>query len=353
MRAASLWSRLLCLALAAAAAREALTRQARSETEPFVLSACEPRRMSVRTLRTLPGLGERLARAVAEERARCASVPFRWEDVPGLGPLRAATLRARMVELGHPAEPFESGADRYPDSPVESRSIALALLAALAGCDGSAMATDPGAVPVPGSEAARVEVHRLGPAEVHLQVLGPAGTDGVLFLHGARYSSAQWLELGLLEHVAKRGVRALALDWPGSGASPAVTPAPEPAELLAALLTATGLERVVLVAPSRGGAQALALLARGEPRVLGLLAVAPGASEAYVPAAESRTRIHLLWGEADEVVPIAAGEAFAARLPGVRLERVPAAGHAFYLEAPERLRLALDRLLDELGWSAR
>jgi len=316
--------------------------------------AREPRRMSVRELRTLPGLGERLARAVAEERARRGSAPFLWQDVPGLGPVRVAALRARMLELGHPPEPFEQGAARYPAAPVESRSFVLTVLAALAGCSPAARETPaPSAArtPTPSVEP-RHEVHRLACAEVHVRALGE-GPAGVLFLHGARYSADDWLALGALEPVARRGLRALALDWPGSGASPGATPIPEPGLLLAQLLDALELTQVVLVAPSRGGAQAFALLARGEARVVGLLALAPSGGEGFTPASTSPARLRLVWGTGDEVVPRAAGEALAARLPGVRFEEVHEAGHAWYLGAPERFHALLGGFLDELGWPAR
>src|SRR5688572_30257770 len=60
----------------------------------------DPRRMSVRELRQLPGVGRKLARIVADARDRYsrdphdAADPLRWEDVPGIGPKRAADIRA-------------------------------------------------------------------------------------------------------------------------------------------------------------------------------------------------------------------------------------------------------------------
>jgi len=347
---------------------------------PFALPGSRDLRQgSVRELRTLPGLGERLARAVAEERARRGAQPFRWEDVPGLGEVRAAALRAHLRARGLAPEPFAQGPARYP-AEMPSRTTALVLLAALAGCGGAppegastqvARALDPRAGEVGGAaqeatveatppapsgavaaDEVRAAVLHLAAGEVHVQVLG-AGREGVLFLHGARYSAADWLALGALAPVARRGLVAVALDWPGSGHSPAVASAPEPGALLAELVTALGLERVVLVAPSRGGAQALAWLARGEPRVAGLLALAPAGCEDFSPPDGPLAPIRLVWGAGDEVVPRAAGAALAGRLAGVELVDVPEVGHAWYLSAPARFHALLGAFLDELGWSAR
>jgi pimeloyl-ACP methyl ester carboxylesterase len=43
----------------------------------------------------------------------------------------------------------------------------------------------------------------------------------------------------------------------------------------------------------------------------------------------------VIWGEADPWYPPALGEAYAAHLPGARLERVAGAGHWPWLDRPE------------------
>src|SRR5688572_25069784 len=49
---------------------------------------------------------------------------------------------------------------------------------------------------------------------------GPEGGLPVLLLHGQRFHSKTWKELGTLDRLAKEGFRAIALDLPGFGASP-------------------------------------------------------------------------------------------------------------------------------------
>ncbi|MEQ1894708.1 MAG: alpha/beta fold hydrolase, partial [Planctomycetota bacterium] len=193
----------------------------------------------------------------------------------------------------------------------------------------------------------------LGGVELALLESGRDGPRAVVLLHGARYSRAEWVELGTLARLAARGLRVLALDWPGSGASPAAASEPDPGAFLAELLSAASIEHAVLVGPSRGGGQALALAARADARVAGLVLIAPAGATTYRPPAEYAPPTLLLWGADDDRVPLSAGEALAARLPGARLEVFPAAGHACYLEQPERFHGLLEAFLGELGWLSK
>ncbi len=65
--------------------------------------------------------------------------------------------------------------------------------------------------------------------------------------------------------------------------------------------------------------------------------------EPYMHNPKLKGRLHrvdvpalLLWGESDGLVGRAYVEAFAAAIPGARLETIPEAGHRPYLEQPER-----------------
>jgi pimeloyl-ACP methyl ester carboxylesterase len=49
----------------------------------------------------------------------------------------------------------------------------------------------------------------------------------------------------------------------------------------------------------------------------------------------------VLWGEADRIVDVDYGRAFAAAIPGARFEVLERAGHVPQMEAPERLVEAL------------
>ena len=57
-----------------------------------------------------------------------------------------------------------------------------------------------------------------------------------------------------------------------------------------------------------------------------------------------RARTVLVWGESDQVIPPAHGEAFRQGIAGAELIRIPAAGHMVIIEQPEAVVAALDRL---------
>ena len=106
----------------------------------------------------------------------------------------------------------------------------------------------------------------------------PGAEPAVLCVHGYCQSSAYWAPT--LERLAQAGVRGLAPDFPGFGAS-AGLPGPYTMEAyadgLAALLDARGLERMVLVGGSMGGVVAQHFALRHPARLTRLLCVATGA----------------------------------------------------------------------------
>jgi abhydrolase domain-containing protein 14 len=312
----------------------------------------DPRRMSARELRTLPGVGEGLAQELAAFRAARAGQAFAWEDVAGIGAERARRLRAWAEARGLSGEPFGAGEERYAAA-MESKTLpALLAWAALvaAGCSGEPERVDAAPVEPRGPERATLS---LGEFEVSVVSTRVASPDAVVLLHGARYSAADWLASGTLAFLEERGVRALALDWPGSGESPAGAREPEAAELLTALFHAADVQRAVLVGPSRGGAQALSLAQQGHPRVVGLFLIAPAGAATFQPGPRLGARTLLLWGADDDSVPLSAGEALAARLQGARLEVLAGRGHACHFEDSARFHALLADFLAELGFLAR
>jgi pimeloyl-ACP methyl ester carboxylesterase len=199
----------------------------------------------------------------------------------------------------------------------------------------------------PGQAASESRDLRLQGAKVHLLAAGPPGGPTVVLLHGARYSSETWEKLGTLELLAGKGYRVLALDLPGHGASePSKTP---PEDYLAGLLPLLSDLPAVIVSPSMSGTFSLPLLARRPGLVAGLVAVAPaGIAEHRERLAGKAVPVLLVWGENDEVLPVAAARELAQVLAAARQVVLPGAGHACYLDRPEAFHEALLRFLAEV-----
>ena len=100
------WSALQLALLARDLARERSPSSAPSPPGPELALADAPWRMSARELRVLPGIGERLALAIADARRgrRARGACPDWEDVPGIGPRTAAGIRAWLAAHARPTE---------------------------------------------------------------------------------------------------------------------------------------------------------------------------------------------------------------------------------------------------------
>ncbi len=186
-----------------------------------------------------------------------------------------------------------------------------------------------------------------GCARVHLREAGDPSRPAVLLLHGAAFDSGTWEELGTLARLADGGWRALAVDLPGHGASPACALAPE--ALVPRLLDALGLERAALVAPSLGGGIALATLSTAPERVACCALVAPAGVEAFAArlrGARAGAPALVVWGERDRVFPPAQAERLASCFERAEVLLLPGASHPCYLDAPDAFHDALLAFLE-------
>jgi pimeloyl-ACP methyl ester carboxylesterase len=192
----------------------------------------------------------------------------------------------------------------------------------------------------PGPVSIAEESVEVGGSAVRVLAAGSASAPPILLLHGARYSSETWRELGTLDVLAREGFRALAVDLPGFGASPASDVPRE--ELLGSLIEALHLQRPVVVAPSMSGEVALPLAARHAESIAGLVAIAPAGIDHYAgELTGSALQALIVWGSADDIVPLAEADRLAAMLPNARKLVIEGAGHACYRDAPERFHAEL------------
>jgi abhydrolase domain-containing protein 14 len=175
-------------------------------------------------------------------------------------------------------------------------------------------------------------------------VAGPEGGRPVLLLHGAKFSSLTWKRLGTLEKLAGAGYRVLAVDIPGFGRSPGWDFDRD--AFLANLLSALGLQKPVVVAPSMSGLVAFPLILQHPERVAGFVAIAPAGSQRYAPlAAGNAVPTLVVWGERDNVFPVAQAEKLAAGFDDATVVILPAARHPAYLDQSERFHQALLKFL--------
>jgi abhydrolase domain-containing protein 14 len=297
----------------------------------------DPRRMSARELRQLPGVGEVLARVLADVRdAHRAPLPLWLEDVPGIGDVRAREIRAWCRARGVEPDPLQAGAG-YPELVrAFAWSLCGCVVALATGCGGAGSESRAPAVESPDT----VRTVTLRGGTLFALECGPAGAPVVLLLHGGRYTARTWAQLGTLAALGRRGYHAVALDWPGHGATPDFGTV-DAGGLLRGVCDDLGAERVALVAASLGGGFALEFLGRYASRVAALCAIAPAGADAFQPGRGAAVPTLLMWGEDDEVLSLERGRALAERLPGARLEVFPGASHACYLDQPDHFHALL------------
>jgi pimeloyl-ACP methyl ester carboxylesterase len=241
----------------------------------------------------------------------------------------------------------------------------------------------------------RVSEHRLDVVGQHTRALELAGAGpGIVLLHGWGDSADTWRPL--LEELALRGRRALAVDLLGFGHASPLARGPILPQLdafVAALVQDWGAgEPIVLAGSSLGGAVALRLAASDLPlagivpvapaglqtpgwfdvierdpivrRLLEIPVPVPGAlirtlvggadrrpgrqlvpelAEAPFDLAASHCPVLLVWGSRDRMVPHTGSRVLLDALPGTRVALIEGCGQRPQLEATDRL---LELLLD-------
>jgi abhydrolase domain-containing protein 14 len=190
----------------------------------------------------------------------------------------------------------------------------------------------------------------------------PAATDDaepltVLLLHGAAYTSRIWDDRGILDAVAAEGHRAVAVDLPGSGDTPARSTAEGTAVsdgtwLKGLIDELGGPERVVLVSPSMSGSWSLPYLAiHADDALAGFVPIAPvGADDLLRPADAAPVPALVVHGADDEAYTAGRAQGLLDQLRGEpgRVEVIADGSHAAYDDEPEAFLAALRAFLDEL-----
>lgn len=192
------------------------------------------------------------------------------------------------------------------------------------------------------TESAQIEVQG---EKIHYLTSGNSAQT-VVFLHGKSFSAATWEQIGIPEALSNAGYTVVCVDLPGFGLSPAGTLAPE--SLLEPLFDRLGLSSVVIVAPSFSGWYAFPFMLKNPDRIKGFAGIAPRGIRTY---RKELHKIHApvlaMWGEKDEVVPIAHADILAESVPKGRKTVLPGGTHAPYLSSPEWFRKEMLSFLSE------
>ncbi|XP_072308625.1 putative protein-lysine deacylase ABHD14B [Eucyclogobius newberryi] len=169
----------------------------------------------------------------------------------------------------------------------------------------------------------------------------------VLLLHGVRFSSENWLNIGTLEVLAKTGCRCVAVDLPGLGRSKAAEPpAPigqlAPAHFLKLLCESLDLAPAVIISPSLSGMYSLPFLMQHPSMVRAYVPVAPICTEKFTAEQYQSVEVPALivYGDQDSQL----GEVSLNNLKNLTNHRVvvlKGAGHPCYLDDPDTWHKAL------------
>jgi len=182
---------------------------------------------------------------------------------------------------------------------------------------------------------------------------GEQPTQSVLFLHGMKFSSKNWLDIKSVHHVAQWGYRAVAVDLPGYGKSKAgaLEPGSNHGQFLEHLIKVLGLDKPVIVSPSMSGMFSLPFLfnepEKSVDKCKGYVPVAPVYTEKFVdkyPQSELRTLMVI--GSNDTVFPHCVENLM--KLPSATHAPIADAGHACYLDNPDAFHKLIFHFLNQL-----
>ncbi|XP_042522020.1 protein ABHD14B [Dipodomys spectabilis] len=183
---------------------------------------------------------------------------------------------------------------------------------------------------------------------------GQAARFSVLLLHGIRFSSETWQNLGTLHKLAEAGYRAVAIDLPGLGRSKEATaPAPigelAPGSFLMAVVDALELGLSVVISPSLSGMYSLPFLTTPGSQIRGYVPVAPICTDKITAAdyARVKTPTLIVYGDQDPM----GSSSFEnlKQLPNHRVLVMEGAGHPCYLDKPEQWHQGLLDFLQGLA----
>ncbi|SCY63555.1 alpha/beta fold hydrolase [Desulfoluna spongiiphila] len=188
---------------------------------------------------------------------------------------------------------------------------------------------------------------RIQETDIFLRRSGEGNKQSVIFLHGMRFSSLNWEELGTLDLLADKGFDAIAVDLPGYGESPAADIEKE--QVLPLIIEALGATAPIIVAPSFSGEYALPVISEHPSDFTAVVAPAPlGIPENAGALKGTSLPFLIIWGDNDPIVPVENAHILDSVLADSEVVILPEGGHPTYLNQTETFHRHLVRFLEKL-----
>ncbi len=183
--------------------------------------------------------------------------------------------------------------------------------------------------------------------KIHKREVGTEGAQSVLLLHGQKFTSDTWAQLGTLDLLAQQGYRAIAVDLPGFGKSPADETPPD--KFLALLLEELNLPCPIIISPSMSGQFTLPFVAKNPDKVKGFVPIAPSGIEQYALGLQDcPVPTLVVWGGADQVIPSAMATRLCEVMGNAQTVIFPKARHPCYLDVPQPFHQTLVRFIQTI-----
>ncbi len=180
----------------------------------------------------------------------------------------------------------------------------------------------------------------IGGAKVHYLEAGDNSDPDVLFLHGMKFSSQTWNDLGTLDFFESKGFHPIAVDLPGFGKSDDLSM--EKDAILLALMENLAPAKPVIVAPSFSGGYSLPVVADDPSCLSGFVAIAPTNIPDYAERLKGNPLPTLaIWGSNDEIVPVENADLLCRSMANIRKIVFKDAGHPCYLTETEEFHREL------------
>lgn len=163
----------------------------------------------------------------------------------------------------------------------------------------------------------------------------------VLLLHGIRFSSENWLNIGTLDTLGRAGYRSVAIDLPGLGRSrsaeaPTAVGQLAPAQFLKDVCEQLNMAPVVVISPSLSGMYSLPFLMQHPSLIRAYVPVAPICTEKFTAEQYQSVKVPALIVYGDQDYQL--GEVSLHNLSNLSNHKVvvmKGAGHPCYLDDPD------------------